>query len=281
MHDYQFVDFYLVLDVSPDATPDEIRAAYRRMALLVHPDRNKNDPDAERNMASVNQAWEILKDENKRLEFDRIRVMFYSRLHEQIEYEAELRHQQEEYEEYLRFREEELNRIRWEEENARRHAARQQQYAAEPTYTEQPTSGTNGDYNNAKKVRFTKTGGGISKGWWCTIIWFSVIGLLWIGNYYFSPNYPEAPTNISFDESPDGEYIDVRWNKSIGATHYRVYTCLSQFESGCTDNADHVFRGEFSGTSYRQIIDQPGPGWISAILTACNDDGCPPVDGID
>lgn len=62
---------YEVLGVGTDATTAEIQAAYRQHALRWHPDRNPNDENAMRMMQRVNAAWDILKDDDRRAEFDR------------------------------------------------------------------------------------------------------------------------------------------------------------------------------------------------------------------
>ena len=65
-------DYYEVLHVHPSAHPDVIQAAYRRLALLYHPDRNPS-PEATDLMAQLNHAYEILSDPEKRAEYDRSR----------------------------------------------------------------------------------------------------------------------------------------------------------------------------------------------------------------
>ena len=57
---------YEVLGVSPNASNEEIQAAYRQHALRWHPDRNPGDDYALRMMQRVNAAWAILKDEQSR-----------------------------------------------------------------------------------------------------------------------------------------------------------------------------------------------------------------------
>ncbi|MCY4475511.1 MAG: DnaJ domain-containing protein [Chloroflexi bacterium] len=66
----QPLNYYEILGVSSDAPTDEIRHAFRREAMVWHPDLNKS-PDAPRMMQLVNRAWEALGDPEKRAEHDR------------------------------------------------------------------------------------------------------------------------------------------------------------------------------------------------------------------
>ena len=68
--------YYQLLGVSLNASEDEIRRAYRRMAMQWHPDRNKS-PDAPQMMRKINQAWEILGNPESKAKYDRD----YFRLH--------------------------------------------------------------------------------------------------------------------------------------------------------------------------------------------------------
>ncbi|OPY61988.1 MAG: Chaperone protein DnaJ [Syntrophorhabdaceae bacterium PtaU1.Bin034] len=63
-------DFYEVLGVSRNATDEEIKKAYRKLALTYHPDRNQGNPEAEEKFKEINQAYEILGDQEKRARFD-------------------------------------------------------------------------------------------------------------------------------------------------------------------------------------------------------------------
>ena len=64
-------DYYEVLGIKRNATPDEIKKAFRKMALLHHPDKNPGDKKAEEKFKEASEAYEILSDESKRQQYDR------------------------------------------------------------------------------------------------------------------------------------------------------------------------------------------------------------------
>jgi molecular chaperone DnaJ len=63
-------DYYDVLGVGRDATPDEIKRAYRELAFKYHPDKNKGDETAEEKFKEATEAYEVLSDEEKRAQYD-------------------------------------------------------------------------------------------------------------------------------------------------------------------------------------------------------------------
>jgi len=63
-------DFYEVLGVSKTATQDEIKAAYRKLALKYHPDRNPDNKEAENKFKEAAEAYEVLSDKDKRAQYD-------------------------------------------------------------------------------------------------------------------------------------------------------------------------------------------------------------------
>src|ERR1700736_6168073 len=64
-------DYYEVLGVKRNASEDEIKKAYRKLARQYHPDRNPGDKQAESSFKEVQDAYDVLSDKNKRAQFDR------------------------------------------------------------------------------------------------------------------------------------------------------------------------------------------------------------------
>lgn len=64
-------DYYEVLGVSRDATPQEIKSLYRKLAIKHHPDRNQGDAEAEKRFKEAAEAYAVLSDSEKRARYDR------------------------------------------------------------------------------------------------------------------------------------------------------------------------------------------------------------------
>ncbi|MBD1427178.1 DnaJ C-terminal domain-containing protein [Sphingobacterium arenae] len=65
-----FVDYYKVLGVEKNASQDDIKKAYRKLARKYHPDLNPNDEDAKKRFQEINEANEVLTDSEKRKKYD-------------------------------------------------------------------------------------------------------------------------------------------------------------------------------------------------------------------
>src|SRR6478609_954640 len=68
----KFVDYYEVLGVAESASTEDVNKAYRKLARKYHPDVSK-EPNAEQKFKAVAEAYEVLKDEQKRKEYDELR----------------------------------------------------------------------------------------------------------------------------------------------------------------------------------------------------------------
>ena len=63
-------NYYSVLGVQKSASKEELKAAYRKLAVQHHPDKNAGNKDAERKFKEISEAYDILKDDQKRAAYD-------------------------------------------------------------------------------------------------------------------------------------------------------------------------------------------------------------------
>lgn len=73
-----YKDYYKVLGVEKTASADDIKAAYRKLAMKYHPDRNPGDKSAEEKFKEINEANEVLSDPQKRARYDQISSSYSS-----------------------------------------------------------------------------------------------------------------------------------------------------------------------------------------------------------
>ena len=63
-------DYYEVLEINKSASADEIKKAYRKMAIKFHPDKNPGDKVAEEKFKEAAEAYEVLSDDNKKARYE-------------------------------------------------------------------------------------------------------------------------------------------------------------------------------------------------------------------
>lgn len=71
-------DYYDILGLTNNADHKQVRDAYRKLALLHHPDRNRDNPEAAEKMKTINEAYAVLSDPQKRKEYDTFRTTYGS-----------------------------------------------------------------------------------------------------------------------------------------------------------------------------------------------------------
>ena len=64
------MDYYKILNVKKQATQEEIKKSYHKLALKYHPDKNDNKEEAEKKFKEIVEAYEVLSDENKRARYN-------------------------------------------------------------------------------------------------------------------------------------------------------------------------------------------------------------------
>src|SRR5574341_551659 len=67
-----YKDYYSILGVDRSASADDVRKAYRKLALQYHPDRNPGDKGAEEHFKDINEAYQVLSDPQKRARYDQL-----------------------------------------------------------------------------------------------------------------------------------------------------------------------------------------------------------------
>ena len=77
-------DYYNILGVKKGAGPEDIRVAYRELALKYHPDRNRNDEAAAEKMKKINEAYAVLSDPAKKREYDALHQQYGRSAHTQF-----------------------------------------------------------------------------------------------------------------------------------------------------------------------------------------------------
>jgi len=80
-------DYYQTIGLLPDSTAEEIKKAYRKLAMQYHPDRNRSNPESEEHLKEINEAYQILGDAEKRRRYDLLRRQ---RLNGHVFYERDI-----------------------------------------------------------------------------------------------------------------------------------------------------------------------------------------------
>src|SRR3569832_1589466 len=64
-------DYYEQLGVPRNASQEDLKKSFRKLAMQYHPDRNPGDPEAEQTFKAINEAYDVLRDDQKRAAYDR------------------------------------------------------------------------------------------------------------------------------------------------------------------------------------------------------------------
>jgi len=73
-----YKDYYQILGIGKSASTDEIKKAYRKLAMQYHPDRNPGDAQAEEKFKEINEAYQVLSDDDKRAHYDRLGSAYFN-----------------------------------------------------------------------------------------------------------------------------------------------------------------------------------------------------------
>ena len=71
------IDYYEILEVTKECSGAELKKSYRKLAMKYHPDRNPDDKEAEEKFKQINEAYQVLSDDEKRAIYDR-RITSYN-----------------------------------------------------------------------------------------------------------------------------------------------------------------------------------------------------------
>lgn len=82
------MDYYNILQVAPDATLSEIKDSYRKLVVKYHPDKNNNS-DSHAKFIDINTAYQVLSDDNRRSEYDRLNIYQRGQLYDLLKYSLE------------------------------------------------------------------------------------------------------------------------------------------------------------------------------------------------
>jgi len=74
----EYKDYYKILGVERSATPAQVKSAYRKLAMKLHPDKNPGDKKAEEKFKEINEAYEVLNDPKKRSRYDELGESYFS-----------------------------------------------------------------------------------------------------------------------------------------------------------------------------------------------------------
>ncbi len=135
----EYKDYYKVLDVNKTSSQDEIKKAYRKLAVKYHPDKNPGNPTAEERFKDLNEAYDVLSDPSKRQKYDNLGSDWqqYSARGSSYHYRRRRRNESSHFSDFFE------SFFGYEEPSFRRRPTKGQDYSAQATITlEEAFSGT-------------------------------------------------------------------------------------------------------------------------------------------